>query len=84
MQELINQAKTGKLKVIIKPNSKNNSIIGYDETKKAFKIEIKQPAQDNKANLELIRFLKKEYGLPTKILKGMSSKEKILRVENEQ
>ena len=42
------QIKQSKFKVIIKPNSSKNKIIGFDANKKAYKINIKAKAEDNK------------------------------------
>ena len=71
---------TGFIKVIVKPNSKKNQLVGYIDSKKAFKLEIKQPAEDNKANLEIIKFFKKKYSLNIVILKGLKNKEKTLAI----
>ncbi len=46
---------TGKIKLIIKPNSKKNEIIGLDKEKGAYRINIKAKAESNKANTELIK-----------------------------
>ena len=44
------------LKIIVKPNSNKNEIIGYDDSKKGIKVNIKAPADKNKANTEVIKF----------------------------
>ena len=67
-------------KVVIKPNSPKNEIIGYDDSKKAYKINIKEKAEDNKANKGLIKFLSKELGKRVKIKSGLRSKEKLIEV----
>ena len=46
-------------KVIVKPNSTKNELLGYDEEKQAYIISIKEKAEDNRANIALIRFLSK-------------------------
>jgi len=35
-------------------------VIGYDENRDAIKIAISAPAEDNKANIELIKFVSKQ------------------------
>jgi len=65
-------------KAIIKPNSKENKIIGYNKNKKDYKISIKAKAEENKANRELIRFLSKVLGKKVKIKSGFKSREKII------
>ena len=44
------------------------------------KLYLKAPPEKNKANLELIKFFKKEYGLVVVIKSGMTSREKVLMV----
>ena len=65
-------------KVIVKPNSRKNEILGYDEEKRAYIISIKEKAEDNKANIELIRFLSKMLGRKARIKSGLKSREKII------
>lgn len=65
-------------KVIVKPNSRKNEILGYDEEKQAYIISIKEKAEDNKANIELIRFLSKMLGRKARIKSGLKSREKIM------
>ena len=65
-------------KVIVKPNSRKNDILGYDEEKQAYIISIKEKAEDNKANRELIRFLSKILGRKARIKSGLKSREKII------
>jgi len=66
--------------VVIKPNSLKNEIVGYDAVKRAYKINIKEKAEDNKANKELMKFLSKFFGKRVKIKSGFRSKEKIIEI----
>jgi len=70
--------KKEKFKVIVKPNSPKNEIVGYDEKKNALKINIAAPADKNKANRELIKFLSKALKKRVGIASGLTSKEKII------
>ena len=70
--------------VIVKPNSSRTEYIGIDNEGR-YKINIKEKAEDNKANIELIKLLKKyfsdEYEVKNiKILKGLKSRDKIIEV----
>ena len=65
-------------KVIVKPNSRKNEILGYDEEKQAYIISIKEKAEDNKANIGLIRFLSKILGRKARIKSGLKSRVKII------
>ncbi len=44
------------------------------------KLYLKAPPEKNKANLELIKFFKKEYHLVVEIKSGATSREKVLRI----
>jgi len=72
--------KSNKFKIIVKPNSHKNKIMGFDENKKAYKIDIKAKPEDNKANIELIKFLSKALGNKVRIKSGLKSKEKIIEL----
>jgi len=71
--------KQGTIKVILKPNSPKNKIIKFDSEKNAYRIEIKAPAKENKANLELIKFLSRLLKKNIKIIQGFKSI-KVLKV----
>ena len=43
-------------------------------------IRIAAPPDKNKANVELLRFLKKEFGLKCRIKSGASSRNKVLEI----
>ena len=44
------------------------------------KIYLTAVADDNKANLQLIKFFKKEYGLKVRIVSGMKSRDKVIEI----
>ena len=69
-----------KFKVIVKPNSRENKIIEFDKDKSAYIIKIKARAEDNKANIELIKFLSKLLKKKVRIASGLKSREKIIEV----
>ena len=68
-----------RFRVIVKPNSKKDSIVGYDEQKKAWRIDIAAPPDKNKANLELVKFLSKKLG-KVRIVSGFTSREKVVEI----
>ncbi len=47
------------------------------------KLYLKAAPEKNKANLELIKFFKKELGLVVEIKSGATSREKVLRILNQ-
>ncbi|MBI2138084.1 YggU family protein [Candidatus Woesearchaeota archaeon] len=65
-------------RALIKPGAGRSEILGFDAERKAYRIAIKAPAHDNKANKELIRFLAKALGRRVAIKSGFSSREKLI------
>ena len=45
--------------IIVKPNSSKNELIGFDKDKNAYKVNIKASPENNKANIEIIKFFSK-------------------------
>ena len=67
-------------KIIVKPNSPANKIVSIDENRNAFRVNIAAPADKDKANREVIKFFSKLLKKKVEIVKGLRSKEKMLRV----
>lgn len=53
---------------------------GLKEKNGKLKLHLKAPPEKNKANLELVKFFKKEYGWVVEIRSGTASREKVLKV----
>jgi len=68
-----------KFKVLVKPNSSRTEYVCVDDVGR-HKISIKEKAEDNKANLALVKFFKKKFGLNVRIVSGLKSREKLLEV----
>ena len=68
-------------KIIVKPNSSKNEILSYDKEKNAYRVNIKAKPKDNKANIEIIKFFSKLLKKKVRIIKGVKSKEKLIKVE---
>jgi uncharacterized protein (TIGR00251 family) len=60
------------------PKSGREEIIKISENE--FKIYLKKTAENNKANLELLKLLKNYFGGEAKIIKGLKSRNKIIEV----
>lgn len=69
------------LKIIVRPNSNQTGIVGYDSHKEAIKVNISEPADKNKANKEIINFFSRLLEKKVTIKSGLSSREKLLKVE---
>jgi uncharacterized protein (TIGR00251 family) len=67
-------------KIIVKPNSPKSKILSYDPEKKAYRVAIKAKPEDNKANIEVIRFFSKLLKKQVNIIKGSKHKEKIIKI----
>ena len=67
------------LKVLAKPNAPKTEVIGWDANKQALRIAIAAVPDKDKANTELLRFLKKETGMRCEIMSGAKSREKTIR-----
>ncbi|HIH11157.1 TPA: DUF167 domain-containing protein [Candidatus Woesearchaeota archaeon] len=68
--------KTFSLKVI--PNAGRTELVQEGEI---LKLYLKAVPDKNKANLELIKFFKKEYHLTVTIKSGLKSREKVISVQ---
>jgi len=67
------------IKVKAKPNSKEQEIIKISENE--YKIALREKAEDNKANIELLKLLKRYFGKEVRIVKGLKSKNKIVEIK---
>ena len=72
--------KKGYLKIIVKPNARDNEIISFDSERDALRVSIAAPAEDNKANIEVVKFFSKLLKKKVKIKSGLRSKEKLLEI----
>jgi uncharacterized protein (TIGR00251 family) len=67
-----------KIKIKMHPNSSQEKIERVSETE--FEIWMKEKPVDNKANIELIRILKKYFKKKVEIKSGFTSRNKIVEV----
>jgi uncharacterized protein len=74
------EIKEDKFNILVKSNSNKNEIVCFDSVKQAYVVRIKAPAIDNKANIEIVKFLSKKLGKKVRILKGLRSKTKIIEI----
>ena len=72
---------TNTIKIIVKPNSPKNKVVKYDDERQAYIVEIKAKPENNKANIEIIKFFSRELKKPIRIIKGLTNKEKVIKVE---
>jgi len=69
------------LKIIVKPNSPKTQIKRWDEDRKALIVDVHAKPEDNKANIEIIKYFSKLLKKKVVISSGLKSKEKILKIQ---
>jgi len=74
-----NYIKNNSLKIIVKPNSRKNELVSYDEERQALRVNIKAEPEKGKANLEVVKFFNKLTKKQTRIITGLTSKEKLIK-----
>jgi len=67
------------IKVTAKPNAPETKITFENESE--IKLDIAAPAENNMANIELIKFLSKKFGADVRIVRGLGSKKKVVRID---
>lgn len=67
-----------KINVKVKPNSNKEEIIKISETE--YVVNLKEPAKDNKANIELIKLLKRYFKKEVKFIRGLKNRNKIIEL----
>lgn len=67
------------IKIIVKPNSPENEIVKYDQNKDAYIVNIKAKPIKNEANKAIIKFFSKLLKKKVNIVKGLKSREKIIK-----
>ena len=75
------EIRENQFKIIAKPNSPKSEIIGYDPNRQAYMVNIKAKPEDNKANIEIIRFFSKLLKKRVIIIQGLKSREKLIRIK---
>ena len=67
-----------KITIQVRPNSSKSEIQQIDEAK--YKVFLRKPPHEGKANQELEKLLKKHFKKSVKILKGKTSKTKLIEI----
>ena len=66
------------IQVKVYPHSGKEEIVKVTED--SYKVYLKKPAEDNKANIELLKLLKRHFKVEAKIIKGLTNKNKIVKI----
>ncbi|MFA5856485.1 MAG: DUF167 domain-containing protein [Candidatus Pacearchaeota archaeon] len=67
-----------KIKVKVYPHSGKEEIIHLSEND--YKVYLKKPPIENKANIELLKFLKRYFKKEVRLIKGANSRDKIIEI----
>lgn len=70
--------KNSTIKIIVKTNSPKNKLSKISDD--VYKVNIKAKPENNEANIEIEKFLAKQFGRPVKIISGYTSKKKLVRI----
>ncbi len=70
--------KDGRIHILAKPQSPKTEVIGWDDSRKSLRVAVHAQPEDNKANIELVKFFRKLTGKEVKIISGHTSKQKLL------
>ncbi|MEK6952159.1 MAG: DUF167 domain-containing protein [Nanoarchaeota archaeon] len=66
------------MEIKVNPRKRETKIIGEKEG--ILIVDIKGKTENNEANKEIIRFFSKKYGKKVKIVKGLKSRRKIIKI----
>ena len=69
-----------RLHILVKPNAKKTEILETDPVTKIVKIAVAAPADKDKANKELLKFVSRQLKKKAAFVSGLRSKEKILEI----
>lgn len=69
-----------RLHIIVKPNAKKTEILSFDPLTKIVKIAVAAPADKDKANKELLKFVSRILKKKVSFVTGLRNKEKILEI----
>jgi len=70
-----------KIKVKLHPSSSQEKIERI--SKDTYEVWLKEKPVDNKANVKLLKILKKHFKRKVKIIKGLKSKNKVIEIKND-
>ena len=73
--------KSGTLRVHARPGKKKTAVTGFDSGRKALIVDVGAPAEGEKANVELVKFISRKLKRPVVMKSGFASKDKLLLVE---
>jgi len=67
------------IKIKVKPGSREQKIEKTSDSE--YEINLKERAEDNKANIELLKLLKRYFNKEARIIEGKTSRNKIVEIK---
>ena len=67
-------------RLIVKTNMPKTELLNFDSQKSAYLMNVHALPEKGKANIEIIKFFKKEFKKDIKIISGITSKQKVVRI----
>jgi len=80
MTDLSDHVKDGFLDIVVKPNAPKTLVAGWDPNKQMLRIAVAAAPDKDKANKELLKFVSKLTGKKVKLVRGLKSREKRLKL----
>jgi uncharacterized protein (TIGR00251 family) len=81
MDEITSHINNGYLKILARPNSPKTELVGWDDEKKVFRVNVHAKPDNNEANIEIVKYFSKLLKKKVIIKSGTRSKEKLLFIE---
>lgn len=73
-------SQTNSFSIIVRANAPETKIVKWDADKQAFRVDVAAPPEDNKANIELVKFFTRLLKKNVRIIRGAASKKKIIHI----
>ena len=71
---------TLRIAVFVKTNAARTEVLSYLETTREMTVAIAEPVVKNKANIALLKLLKKNFGKPARLVQGATNRRKIIEI----
>lgn len=65
--------------ILVKASMPKTEIVRFDAAKKRYRMSVHAAPKKGKANIEIVKFFRKEYGMNVEIISGFTSKQKLLK-----
>ena len=69
-----------RISVLVKTNAARTEVLSYLNAEKQMTVEIAEPAVKNKADIALLKLLKKHFGKPARLVQGATNRRKIIEI----